>query len=68
MHDLNYDNNPMLNYTEFLAATVEMNLNSVSSERRDAIFKIFDVSNTDSITRDDMKKAFNKIGRNLSDN
>lgn len=44
-----------------------MNLESVSSERRDAIFKLFAVGNTDNITRDDMKKAFNKIGRNLSE-
>jgi len=57
----------MLNYTEFLAATIDLNLNTIPMERRDAIFKLFAVGDPESITRDDMKKAFNKIGRNLSD-
>jgi len=50
-----------------LAATVAIGLHEITPERRDAIFKIFDVRDQGRLTREDIRKAFNKIGRNVSE-
>lgn len=40
---LDDDNNDLLNFHEFLAATVTINRAEVTEERRDALFKCFDI-------------------------
>lgn len=67
MNKFSYDNNQTIAYTEFLAATIEIDMKEIPEKRRDAIFKMFDVDNTDVISREDIKKAFNKISRNISE-
>ena len=39
----------------------------ITKERRDAIFKQFDVENKDTINKEDIKKAFNKMSKNIKD-
>lgn len=63
---LDYDNNGKINYSEFIAATV--NLGSLlTDDKINALFKQFDVDNTDKITYNNIKDAFTKLGQELSD-
>jgi len=39
----------------------------LTEERRDAIFKMFDVEDTGFIRHDDIKKAFHKLGKTITD-
>mmetsp|Transcript_38537 Transcript_38537/g.27897 ORF Transcript_38537/g.27897 Transcript_38537/m.27897 type:complete len:136 (+) Transcript_38537:1129-1536(+) len=67
MANMGYANHNFIHYTEFLAATIHIDSSTISSNRRDAIFKIFDVDGENGISRKGFVKAFNKIGRIISD-
>jgi len=41
----------MINYTEFLAATIKIDPKDFTQQRKDAIFKIFDVNNKNVIEK-----------------
>lgn len=65
MKSLDYEKNGQINYTEFLAATIKIDKDMITKERRDAIFKQFDIQNNDQITPVDIKKAFNKMSKTI---
>ena len=65
MKNLDYDKNDQINYTEFLAATITIDKDMITKERRDAIFKQFDIENKDRITPNDIKMAFNKMSKSI---
>eukprot|EP00351_Strombidinopsis_sp_SopsisLIS2011_P002945 CAMPEP_0116883616 /NCGR_PEP_ID=MMETSP0463-20121206/16164_1 /TAXON_ID=181622 /ORGANISM="Strombidinopsis sp, Strain SopsisLIS2011" /LENGTH=69 /DNA_ID=CAMNT_0004538611 /DNA_START=1076 /DNA_END=1285 /DNA_ORIENTATION=- len=67
MKNLSYDNHNYIYYTEFLAATVKIDLKEIDEKRCNAIYTMFNVDNSEGITRDDFRKAFNKIGRTISE-
>jgi len=66
--NLDDDGNDLINYTEFLAATIKIDRkNSLTTERRKALFKMFDIMDADKIQREHIGKAFNKIGKNVTE-
>jgi calcium-dependent protein kinase len=61
---LDYAHNDKINYTEFIAATIDVRKIINQDERKlKAIFNSFDVDNTGFISRDNLKLAFSKYGR-----
>eukprot|EP00352_Strombidinopsis_acuminata_P005236 CAMPEP_0176369118 /NCGR_PEP_ID=MMETSP0126-20121128/23069_1 /TAXON_ID=141414 ORGANISM="Strombidinopsis acuminatum, Strain SPMC142" /NCGR_SAMPLE_ID=MMETSP0126 /ASSEMBLY_ACC=CAM_ASM_000229 /LENGTH=47 /DNA_ID= /DNA_START= /DNA_END= /DNA_ORIENTATION= len=44
--NIDYIKNGHVNYTEFLAATIQIDEKSLTKERRDAVFKMFDVQDS----------------------
>jgi Ca2+-binding EF-hand superfamily protein len=55
--------NQKINYTEFLAATVNVQ-NFVTEERLWALFNTFDTDGSKFITANNLKEAFSRLGRN----
>lgn len=65
---LDYANNDKINYTEFIAATIDVRKIINQDERKlKAIFNSFDVDNTGGISRENLKLAFSKYGRLITD-
>lgn len=63
--EIDYADNKKVNYSEFLAATI--NANTFLNEHKImAIFKSFDTDNTGEITADNLKVAFSKFGREVN--
>ena len=62
---MDYAGNGKINFTEFLAATVDVE-QFLTNEKIEAIFDAFDVSNDGIISTDDFKVAFSKFGREIS--
>ena len=56
----------MINYTEFLAATISVH-KFLSHQKLEAIFKQFDIDGNDYITKDNIRDAMTKMGREISD-
>ena len=65
IYEMDYAGNGQINFTEFLAATVDVE-QFLTNEKIEAIFDAFDVSNDDVISTDDLKVAFSKFGREIS--
>eukprot|EP00357_Protocruzia_adherens_P006319 CAMPEP_0114990346 /NCGR_PEP_ID=MMETSP0216-20121206/10739_1 /TAXON_ID=223996 /ORGANISM="Protocruzia adherens, Strain Boccale" /LENGTH=483 /DNA_ID=CAMNT_0002353499 /DNA_START=1089 /DNA_END=2540 /DNA_ORIENTATION=- len=63
---VDYQGNGKINYTEFIAATVNAR-NDFTEEQLYSAFKHYDVDNTDFITETNIKEAFNRAGRKISD-
>jgi len=66
MESVDYEGNGSINYTEFLAATVQIK-SVLSYEKLWALFKHFDTDDSGSITPENLKEAFANAGRMLTD-
>jgi Ca2+-binding EF-hand superfamily protein len=64
--ELDYNQNDMINYTEFIAATINT-ASFLTEEKLAAIFKTFDLDDTGQITATNIKDAFSKFGKEVSD-
>ena len=66
MKNVDYQGNGKINYTEFLAATVSIR-SVLTDEKLYALFKHFDTDNSDYITPDNIREAFQISGRELTE-
>lgn len=64
--ELDFAENKRINYSEFIAATINVS-EYLTEERLQAIFNQFDIDNSGKITKDNMKQAFSKYGRDISE-
>lgn len=64
--ELDFAENKRINYSEFIAATINVH-EFLSEERLQAIFNQFDIDNTGKISKDNLKQAFSKYGRDITD-
>ena len=64
--ELDFAENKRINYSEFIAATINVQ-EYLSEERLQAIFNQFDIDNSGKITKANMKQAFTKYGREITD-
>ena len=66
--NIDFAGNKKINYTEFIAATLDIKkvLGEDDSHLR-GVFNSLDVDNTGQITRENLKLAFTKYGREISD-
>lgn len=62
---MDYAGNGKINYSEFLAATLELE-KVLNLERLVALFKYFDTDNSGFITPGNLKEAFAKSGKAIS--
>ena len=63
---MDYAGNGKINYSEFLAATIEIK-RVLSEDKLWALFKYFDTDNSGIITPVNLKEAFAKTGKILTD-
>lgn len=61
IENLDYAGYGKINYTEFLAATIDT-LTFINDIKLRSVFSIFDTSNKGTITADDLHFAFQKLG------
>ena len=66
MHNVDYAGNGKINYSEFLAATIEVK-QVLTEEKLWAIFKYFDTDDSGFITTENLKQAFAKTGKKITD-
>ena len=64
--NVDYKGNKLLNYSEFIAATLSVK-QVLTQEKLVQLFKHFDVDDTDFITPDNLKEAFAQAGKTLTD-
>ena len=64
--ELDFAENKKINYSEFLAATINVK-DYLDDARLEAIFNQFDIDNSGKITPDNLKQAFSKFGREITD-
>ena len=65
--DINKDDE--INYTEFLAASMDLTHSLhyyATKDKIRALFATFDIDGSGEITKDNIKKAFSKFGREIS--
>jgi calcium-dependent protein kinase len=58
--------NQKINYTEFLAATLHVQ-NELTDERLWTLFKTFDTDESGNISKPNLKEAFARMGRAITD-
>ena len=63
--ELDYNKNGKINFTDFIAATVDIR-KLLTPEKLEAIFKTFDVDSSGIITPAQVGDAFSKFGREIS--
>ena len=63
--EIDFVGNNKINYSEFLAATIEAD-KFITDEKLRAIFNTFDVDQTGFITSKNLKDAFSKFGMKIS--
>ena len=63
--EIDFVGNNKINYSEFLAATIEAD-KFITDEKLRAIFNTFDVDQTGFITSKNLKDAFSKFGMRIS--
>jgi len=56
----------VINYSEFLSATIDIN-SLLTQGKLMALFKTFDVDQTGSISKENIKHAFTKFGKDVTD-
>ena len=66
IEEVDFAGNNKINYSEFLAATIEAN-DVMTQERLQSIFNTFDVDRSGFITAQNIKDAFSKLGREISE-
>jgi|TARA_B110001450_G_C17483089_1_gene425068 Ca2+-binding EF-hand superfamily protein len=64
--ELDFADNKKINYSEFIAATINA-ADFLTHDKLEAIFKSFDIDNTGEITAQNLKDAFSKFGKEVSD-
>jgi len=64
--NIDYKGNNKLNYSEFIAATLQVK-KVLTQEKLVSLFKHFDVDDTDYITPENLKEAFAQAGKQLTD-
>jgi calcium-dependent protein kinase len=64
--NLDSANNKKINYSEFLAATVDVT-KILTQPRLDSLFNTFDMDQTGQLTEKNIKDAFTKFGRDVTD-
>ena len=64
--EIDYFGNGKINYSEFLAATMSMQ-EALTDSKLWSLFKTFDTDDTDFISLENLKEAFQRLGRNYSD-
>ena len=64
--ELDFHNNHVINYSEFLAGTLSIQ-SILTVPRLEALFKQFDINNTDEISAQNIKDAMTKLGREIPD-
>ena len=64
--ELDFAENKRINYSEFIAATINLQ-DFLSEQRLQAIFNQFDIDNTGQISKENLKQAFSKYGRDITD-
>ena len=65
MDELDSYGNGKINYSEFLAATVDVNT-FLTEEKLKSVFCMFDTDNSGMITETNMQHAFSKLGLNVA--
>lgn len=66
MKNVDYRGNGKINYSEFIAATIQVK-NVLTYEKLYSLFKYFDTDDSGEITPANLKEAFAKSGKELSD-
>jgi len=66
MERVDYMGNGKINYSEFLAATISIK-SVLTYDKMWALFKHFDTDDSGFITPENIREAFGKVGKNLSD-
>jgi calcium-dependent protein kinase len=66
MSNVDYAGNGKINYSEFLSATIEVK-HVLTEEKLWAVFKYFDIDNSGFITSQNLKEAFAKTGKVITD-
>ena len=61
---MDYHENGKINYSEFLAATIDVN-NVLTDQRLSAVFHQFDTDSSGMITKEDIFYAMQKLGREV---
>ena len=61
---MDYHGNKMINYSEFLAATIDIR-NFLTESRLKAVFNQFDTDSSGKITRENIYLAMQKLGREV---
>jgi len=64
--ELDYAKNHKINYTEFIAASINVS-SFLTEEKLDSLFNTFDVDGSGKITEQNIKDAFSKFGRVVSE-
>ena len=64
--ELDFADNKRINYSEFLSATINVK-DYLDDDRLNAIFNQFDIDNSGKITAANLKQAFSKFGREITD-
>ena len=62
---MDYQNNQKINYSEFLAATMDVR-NFLTDSKLKAVFQQFDTDNSGCITAENIKLAMQKMGKEIS--
>ena len=62
---VDYFGNNLINYTEFLVATLDMKT-CLDEDKMVQLFNQFDTDNSGNITKDNIKSAMNKLGHNIT--
>ena len=63
---IDYHNNKMINYSEFLAATIDIK-HFLTDSRLKAIFSQFDTDSSGKITQENIVLAMQKLGRDIDE-
>ena len=62
---LDYKGNNMINYTEFLAATLDT-MTFFNESKLRSVFSMFDTQHTGAINAEEMKEAFEKLNQTVT--
>lgn len=65
MSELDYNQNHEIDYSEFIAATIDPELLNDEQTLR-GLFNQFDLDNDGTIDRDELVKTFSKFGKNIT--
>ena len=64
--EIDFADNKKINYSEFIAATINA-ADFLTNDKLEAIFASFDIDNTGEITAQNLKDAFSKFGKEVTD-
>lgn len=64
MKNIDFQENEKINYTEFLAATIDDTY--LTDERLHGVFNTFDVDNSGAISVENMRQTFSKFGKEIT--